>query len=66
MNEEITKLKLEIEEHQGIKFLYDSINQEFICQGKTLEELAILFNERRKESLGMLDYENNSMYFISF
>jgi len=56
--------KLEVEEHQGIKFLYDSDAQEFICQGSTLEDLATLFNERRKKALGMLEYNNTSVYFI--
>ena len=56
--------KLEIEEHQGVKFLYDSDAQEFICQGSTLDDLAKLFNERKRKSLGMLEYDNNSVYFI--
>jgi hypothetical protein len=56
--------KLEIEEHQGTKFLYDSDAQEFICQGSTLEDLAKLFNERKQKSLGMLEYDNTSVYFI--
>ena len=56
--------KLEIEEHQGTKFLYDSDAQEFICQGNTLDDLAKLFNERKQKSLGMLEYDNTSVYFI--
>lgn len=56
--------KLEIQEHQGTKFLYDSDAQEFICQGSTLEDLAKLFNERKQKSLGMLEYDNTSVYFI--
>ena len=56
--------KLEIEEHQGVKFLYDSDAQEFICQGSTLDDLAKLFNERKRKSLGMLEYDNTSVYFI--
>ena len=56
--------KLEIQEHQGTKFLYDSDAQEFICQGNTLDDLAKLFNERKQKSLGMLEYENTSVYFI--
>jgi hypothetical protein len=56
--------KLEIEEHEGTKFLYDSDAQEFICQGSTLDDLAKLFNERKKKSLGMLEYDNTSVYFI--
>lgn len=56
--------KLEIQEHQGTKFLYDSDAQEFICQGNTLDDLAKLFNERKKKSLGMLEYDNTSVYFI--
>jgi hypothetical protein len=55
---------LEIEEHQGIKYLYDSDAREFIGQGISLEELATIFNERKKKSLGMLDYNNTSVYFI--
>jgi hypothetical protein len=67
VNEQATNLevfKLEIEEHQGTKFLYDSNAQEFICQGSTLEDLAKLFNERKQKSLGMLEYDNISVYFI--
>jgi hypothetical protein len=67
LNERATSLevfKLEIEEHQGTKFLYDSTAQEFICQGSTLEDLAKLFNERKQKSLGMLEYDNTSVYFI--
>lgn len=56
--------KLEIQEHQGTKFLYDSDAQEFICQGSTLEDLAKLFNERKQKSLGMLEYDNTSVFFI--
>ena len=56
--------KLEIEEHQGVKFLYDSDAQEFICQGSTLEDLAKLFSERKKKALGMLEYDNTSVFFI--
>jgi hypothetical protein len=56
--------KLEIEEHEGTKFLYDSDAQEFICQGSSLDDLAKLFNERKKKSLGMLEYDNTSVYFI--
>ncbi len=40
--EEKTHLRLVIEHHQNCLYLFDAIHNVFICQGKTIEELAIL------------------------
>lgn len=60
-----TILVLEIEEVDDIKLLYDKEDHEFICQGHTLEELAVKFNERKKQSLGTLKHNDTNIYFIN-
>jgi len=62
-NFEITVL--EVEEVGDIKLLYDKEDNEFICQGTTLEELAVKFNERKKQSLGALQHNNVNVYFVN-
>lgn len=62
--DDVTILVLEIEEVGDVKLLYDKEDKEFICQGNTMEELAIRFNEKKKKSLGALKHNDTNLYFI--
>jgi len=62
--ERIDILHLEIEEVNGIKLLYE-VEGNFICQGSTIDELAILFNERTNKKSGVLQYNNSKLFFVN-
>ena len=56
---------LSLEEVDNMKLLYNSITNEFICQGDTLEEVAIKFKERTQNKLGSVELKNQKyLYFI--
>jgi hypothetical protein len=56
-------LLLSSEEINDTILIYDSITNEFICQGKTLEEAAQNFHNRKQNTIGAIIHNNNELLF---
>lgn len=66
--EEVTKeevILLSSEEINDTILIYDSITNEFICQGKTLEEAAENFHNRKQNTIGAIIHNNNELLFMN-
>jgi hypothetical protein len=66
--EEVTKeevILLSSEEINDTILIYDSITNEFICQGKTLEEAAQNFHNRKQNTIGAIIHNNNELLFMN-
>lgn len=61
--EELDLMLLSSEEINDTILIYDGITNEFICQGKTLEEAAQNFNNRKQNTIGAIIHNNNELLF---
>jgi hypothetical protein len=64
--ENVTKedvILLSSEEINDTILIYDGITNEFICQGKTLEEAAQNFHNRKQNTIGAIIHNNNELLF---
>ena len=56
--------KLTVEKHNDILYLYDRESNDFVCQGKTLEELAELCKKYKNIKHGVVLHENKVFMFV--
>jgi len=52
-------ISLTIEKHDGMLFVYDAVTSEFVCMGKTLEELGTAFRLRHPTLKGIFIKDGN-------
>lgn len=57
--------KLFIESDQGNLYLYDHEKNEFVCQAKTIEDLARLAKEYKNIQYAAVLYEEKALMFIN-
>ena len=55
--------RLEVEEHNSVLYLYHRESREFVCQGKTLEELATLAKQY-KNIAGAVVLHNDKVFMF--
>lgn len=61
--EKMEVILLQSEEIDNTILIYDVLTNEFICQGKTLEEAAQKFYERNQNVVGALVYNDSELVF---
>jgi fatty acid-binding protein DegV len=61
--EKMEIILLQSEEIDNTILIYDVLTNEFICQGKTLEEAAQKFYERNQNVVGALVHNDNELLF---
>ena len=56
--------KLEVEEHNNILYLYHRESRDFVCQGKSLEELATLAKKYKNITHGVVLHNQKVFVFV--
>lgn len=55
--------KLTVDQHGDILYLYDGENDDFICQGKSLEELAEMAKKYKNIDHAVVEYDKKMFLF---
>lgn len=53
------------ETHNGIIYAFDTINDNFISQGSSLDEVADIAYKYKKVDLALVTYDNQNFWFIN-
>jgi hypothetical protein len=63
-DEKSTVRKLIVEKENHALFLYDFDNKSFICQGKTVEELAVKAKEYKSIEFAAVLHDKECLFFV--
>lgn len=57
-------LFLNVEKHDDLVLVYDRATDEFVCQGTSVDDAAVQFNQRKPKTLGTFKIDEKQMYFF--